>query len=111
MPSRIAGNKPAHWRPSQRISVAVKDARDHARNKNATTCTNRRVKFLFLVHDRKKATKPANNKVAMAGPASRKNICLFYTPAFRAGASGQAHGRIEKHVDLSGVNYFFSLTT
>jgi hypothetical protein len=32
---------------------------------------------LFFVHDRKKATKPANNKVAMAGPASRKNICSF----------------------------------
>jgi len=35
------------------------------------------VKVLFFVHDRKKATKPANNKVAMAGPASRKNTCSF----------------------------------
>ena len=49
------------------------------------------MKFLFFVHDRKKATKPATNNVAMAGPVSRKNICSFYTPAFRAGASGQ-HG-------------------
>ena len=65
------------WKQAQRISVAVKDARDHARNKNATTCTNRRVAVLFFVHDRKKATKPANNKVAMAGPASRKNTCSF----------------------------------
>ena len=59
---------------------------------------------MFFVHDRKKATKPANNNVAMAGPASRKNICSFYTPVFGAGASGQAHRRIEKHVDDLGYD-------
>jgi len=62
------------------------------------------VKFLFFVHDRKKATKPANNKVAMAGPTLRKNILLIYTPVFRAGASGPAHRRIEKHVDDLGYD-------
>ena len=85
------------------MSVAVKDARDQATNKNATTCTNRRVKALFFVHDRKKATKPANNKVAMAGPTPRKNICSFiHLRSMLVQATKPI--RIEKHVDDLGYD-------
>jgi hypothetical protein len=54
---------------------------------------------LVLRPRQKKGHKAREQQCHDGGYRFEKKHLLIYTPVFRAGASGQAHGRIEKHVD------------